>query len=242
MNFERLASDHTKLLSSLITALDDNDLKTIARLDYGFGYEEHLAKLHQIVKAGAIPGPLVIDVAEVLSLCAWSEPKSASEAARVHRQRAFSCAALYASGDKPSKRLFTCETMLVQFIESLDGLSHHPRDVIDFFCWLASDGIDGDSETVYIGLALLHFALPMKKVGNIEILQMIEWIMAKGDEADLRYPGARTARGWDFGLEQKGWVFVKWRALIQDLLRLSEHRQDPIIQEGVSLIVAMISA
>lgn len=133
-----------QLLSELIAAVDDEDLKRISNLDYGLDFDDHLGKLRRVKRDGlgfTLDGHLI----EVLDLCVWSEPSSDADRPRVHRQRAFSCALAYGSGAKPSNRPFTDEWKLIQFVESLIELDMTSTAIIGFLSWLLSDAEGGDS-------------------------------------------------------------------------------------------------
>jgi hypothetical protein len=230
---------HKNLLSALLEALDDEDLKTISRLDYGMDFDDHLAKLRRIKASGfngfALDGYLV----EVLDLCAWSEPSSETDIFRVHRQRAFSCVVLYGSGHSPSDRFYTDETKLIQLVESLIVLGWPRPDIICFFSLLLSDIDEGDREAVFIGLVLLVFALQDKSYGNDEVLTLIDWIMTAGDAADMNELEQRSPRGWDFASDGRGRFNAKWRLLMASLPGHVQPRHGPSIVEGVALLVAM---
>ncbi|TLX16825.1 hypothetical protein [Rhizobium sp. MHM7A] len=233
------SGDQKELLAQLLDALDDEDLKRIARLDYGMDYDEHLAKLRKLRAIGPDGFDLDGYLLEVLSLCAWSEPSSDEDMIRVHRQRAFSCGLVYCSGSKPSDRPYTDETNLIQFIESLIVLGQPRLAVITSLCWLLSDVDVGDREGVFIGIALLMFALQEKRCSNDEILTLIDWIMRAGDAADMNEPGRRCVRGWDFGIDGRGRFNTKWRALMASLPGHVQTRHGSLVEEGVALLVAM---
>lgn len=234
-----ISADQKELLTGLIDALDDEDLKRIARLDYGMDFDEHLVKLRRI-KTSGLEGRVVDSyLVEVLDLCVWSEPSSDVDIVRIHRQRAFSCGLIYGSGTKPSDRFYTDETKLIQFVESLIALGHPRIAIIRFFSWLLSDVDDGDCEAVFIGIALLMFALQEKRCGNDEILTLLDWIMRAGDAADMNEPDRRSARGWDFSTDGRGRFCAKWRVLMANLLGYVQTRHGPLIAEGVALLVAM---
>jgi len=231
--------DQIELLSELVGALDDEDLRMIARLDRGKDFDDHLAKLRRM-KASGLDG-FVVDgyLVEVLNLCAWSEPFSDGDIRRLHRQRVFCCGLIYGSGTTPSDRFYTDETTLIQFVESLIALGHSRKAIIGFFAWLLSDADRGDVEEVFICIVLLSFALQEKQFSNSEILTLIDWIMMAGDVADMTDPVRWSACGWDFGIDERGRFNAKWRALLASLSRHVRARHGPSVEEGVALLISM---
>lgn len=226
-------------MAGLIEVLDDEDLKRIARLDYGMDYDEHLAKLRRLKVCDFNGFHLDGYLVEVLNLCAWSAPSIDGDMIRLHRQRAFSCGLVYGSGTKPSDRFHTDEMKLIQFVESLIALGQPRIPIIRFLSWLLSDIDEGDREGVFIGIALLTFALQEKRCGADEILTLLDWIMRAGDTADMNEPDRRSALGWDFAIDGRGRFNAKWRVLMASLPGHVQTRHGPFIAEGVALLVAM---
>jgi hypothetical protein len=233
--------DKMELLSQLIEAVDADDLRRIAGLDYGMDFDEHLSKLCRIKRHGLDGFILDGYLVEVLDLCGWSEPSSAADKMRIHRQRAFSCALAYGSGDKPSMRFHTCEWKLIQFVESLIELGAPPAGILRFFCWVLSDVEAGDSEAVFIGLATLYFGLQEQRCSNDEIQALIEWIMMMGDAADMNDPDRRSACGWCLSNSGRR-SLTKWQLLIAKLSDNVKARHGSGIKEGVVLLVSMMSS
>jgi hypothetical protein len=231
--------EKTELLSEMIEAVDDEDLKRIAGLDYGMDFDDHLTKLRRIKRYGLEGFILDAYLVEVLDLCGWSEPTHEAARTRIHRQRAFSCALAYGAGDKPSNRFYTSEWKLIQFVESLIELCVPPPGIIRFFSWVLSDAEEGDSEIVFIGVVLLHFGLQEKRCSNDGILALLDWIMMMGDAADMNDADRRSARGWCFSVG-RGRIILKWQVLIENLSGKVQTRHGPSIDTGVALLVSMM--
>lgn len=227
-----------QLLSELIAAVDDEDLKRIAGLDYGMDFDDHLGKLRRIKRDGLDGFTLDGYLVEVLDLCGWLEPSSDSDKTSLHRQRAFSCALAYGAGAKPSNRYYTDEWKLIQFVESLIELRIPNTFILRFFCWVLSDVETGDCEAVFIGLALLYFGLQEQRCSNDELRALIDWIMTTGDAADMNDPDGRSGQGWCLSVG-KGPLTSKWHVLITDLSKKVKPRHGLQIQEDVALVVAM---
>ncbi|WP_245495828.1 hypothetical protein [Rhizobium ruizarguesonis] len=91
------------LLKATANLLDEDDLRSIARADYGNDTDEHLAGLVDIVRLCELPSPLKWHPREVLELTRWSEPEQQDPgmAARLSRQCAFACTVLLVSYGDP---------------------------------------------------------------------------------------------------------------------------------------------
>jgi len=91
------------LLKATAGLLDDADLQSIARADYGNDSEEHLARLVDIARLCELPSPLQWHPREVLELTRWSEPEQQDPgmAAKLSRQCAFACTVLLVSYGDP---------------------------------------------------------------------------------------------------------------------------------------------
>ena len=130
------------LLDRLLPMIDDDMLREVAEADYGSDIDLHLAPLKHFRNERRVPS-LEWHPREVLELIRWSQPdevgwKPGSTGRRGHLLRAFACAALLKSYERPGNigTWNSFNETAIQLADSLQALDEKlVLDGITFFAW-----------------------------------------------------------------------------------------------------------
>lgn len=225
------------LLAVLAAQLEEGDLAQISRRDYMVDKETHLAQLKYVAERLLIPDPLEWHPGEVLELTRWSEVAEGADREavfRLHRQRAFSCAALLVAMGAPGTALDGGNYTLIQLTESLRQFRFPmDREASDLLIWLIhSDDDAHPSELAFRGLGLLHFALVLPDWSDCELSRLVDWIVQKEKEAPKFRPGLlkHDESTWLLSKTSYDQLHHKWRQLGPSLMgRLSQRHGQEVV-------------
>ncbi len=172
----------------LLPQIDDGMLREIAAADYARDEGLHLVPLKLFFDKRTLP---VLDwhPAEVLELIRWSEPdlpnwKPGGTGMRGHLMRAFACALLLRSYERPENRdkwLSLNETVL-QLCNSIRTLGNpFLSSGIGFLTWCAETltPLDAELEAPFLNLALLSLAVESPNVADANIIALCDKIEAQ---------------------------------------------------------------
>lgn len=237
------------LLKATAGLLDDADLQSIARADYGNDSEEHLARLVDIARLCELPSPLQWHPREVLELTRWSEPgqQGPGMVANLSRQCAFACTVLLVSYGDPRNAgaSYGGNQTLINLIGSLEALGLDVGDdVLSLLFWLIPRLPEHEAgEIPFFGLAMLWFALGRPHQWNdAALLGLCEWIMVAEEAVRRRRsPGMDASGAWLVSGTGYDTHCDRWRKLGRRLADRLDMRHGPEVREAVQLIGAMLA-
>lgn len=175
-----------ELLDRLLPRIDDCMLLEIARADYGQDVEEHLGPLKRFRDERALP-VLGWHPGEVLGLIRWSQPedphwKPGGQGAYGHLLRAFACAALLRSYERPENQ-HDWNSFNETALQLADSLRELGEDLVPagvkFFAWCVGclGPLHEDKfERPFLALALLSLALHDPAIGDQSIVELCKRI------------------------------------------------------------------
>ncbi|MGR9151266.1 hypothetical protein ACU8MT_17700 [Rhizobium leguminosarum] len=242
-------SDPKSLLNATASLLDEDDLQSIARADYGNDTHEHLTQLVDIVRLCELPSPLKWHPREVLELTRWSEPEQQDlgMAARLSRQCAFACTVLLVSYGDPRNAgaSYGSNQTLISLVGSLEALGLDIEDeVLSLLSWLIPRLPEHEAgEIPFFGLAMLWFALGSRHQWNdAALLGLCEWIMVTEEAARRRKSIVLGASGsWLVSGTGYDTHIDRWQKLGRKLVGRLDMRHGPDVRDAVQLIGAMLT-
>ncbi|MHC2457324.1 hypothetical protein ACVMIX_003965 [Rhizobium leguminosarum] len=242
-------SDPKSLLNATASLLDEDDLQSIARADYGNDTHEHLTQLVNIVRQCELPSPLKWHPREVLELTLWSEPgqQDPGMAARLSRQCAFACTVLLVSYGDPRNAgaSYGSNQTLISLVGSLEALGLDIEDeVLSLLSWLIPRLPEHEAgEIPFFGLAMLWFALGSRHQWNdAALLGLCEWIMVTEEAARRRKSIVLGASGsWLVSGTGYDTHIDRWQKLGRKLVGRLDMRHGPDVRDAVQLIGAMLT-
>lgn len=237
-----------ELLASLAAKLDRADIEAIAKADYGHEWERHASEVVKIVKSGDAQPHLPWHPGEVFQLTRWSDEDQATSPVdheRVHRQRAFSCAALLVSTLGSSEAGLGFKGTIIQLIGSLAALGRPmDRQAFDLFVGLAHSCVKDDpEELIFVGLGALYFALAIPKFGDAKLEALLAWLFALEQEITDEYKdyGQWARVGW-MAAVGGGRTGDKWEDFVRLLKDRLTKRHTAAVREGVELVALVFES
>jgi hypothetical protein len=205
---DRCEPSPTALLDWLRSRIEDDMLEEIARADYGWAANEHLAALRRIRDEGTVFTPMkIVPAGEVLSLVRWSEPDdptrtNESHGARGHLLRLFCCAALARAGVEPMNQTHSNyglqNTTIVQLLRSALALGPEAgTPSLRFLAWCALQEGTADEEYPFLALSIMLLATSLRhhEADGVWLWQLSDWVI--GVEAVARSRTQFWRDTWD---------------------------------------------
>lgn len=240
------SGDHTAVLTALSSMITMENLRSIARRDYGIEFEEHLEHLVSIWKTGVLPSPLEWNPGEVLELTRWGSPQADDRAG--HMERAFACAVLLLSFADPAREghAFGAGNTLAPFIESIGLLGGDlEQAAADMVAWIIPRmTLDNRAELAVFGVGLLYLALPdTRRWSDGMIDDVCVWIM----EMENVEAGCSVDYGY---INNSDWLLPHlesdiragiWKSLAREMTSRTPRRRPASTKESIELIAAMLA-
>lgn len=242
--------DASRLLQTISGVLEAEDLRWIAKADYGQNADRNECLLREIVLSGQVPTPLEWCPREVLELTRWDKPSPDDGDVvfrRCHLLRAFACAMLvrsYGDGtgyDYEGGRAATVLHLLGSVVVLAPRLTNLDYEAFALLAWVTPRLAAREPEDhPFFGLAALWFGLGTA-LTDPALLALAEWVMDAEDAVSGQWRsslGVGATGRWLLPLVDPRAEQKEWQRLGLSL----PERVPPHCSQAVREVVALLAA